>query len=82
MKTEVRGATTSASGIDLAGFARRTVVVVAAGAGLVGILTGTPIVAVALRAAVIAGIGLVAILLVERIAARSRPSRGARGGAR
>jgi len=70
--------------IDLFGVGRCTVVVIAAGAGLLGLLAGTPVVAVAWRASAVALIGLTAIGVLERFAnRRRRPSmRGARGGIR
>ncbi len=70
--------------IDLASLARCTVVVIAAGAALRGLLAETPVFAVAWRASVVALIGLTAIGVVERFAnRRRRPStRAAREGPR
>lgn len=70
--------------LDLVGIARRSVVAIAAGAGLIGILAERPVLSVAWRAGAVALIGLGAIALAERALARSRSSapRGARGGTR
>jgi len=69
--------------LDLAGVARRAVVAIAAGAGLIGILAERPVLSVAWRAGAVALIGLGAIALAERALARTRTRdpRGARGGA-
>lgn len=70
--------------IDFGGAARRTVVAIAALAGLSGILAERPIVTVASRAGTIAALGLLVIFVAERSIARGRAksSRGARGGSR
>jgi hypothetical protein len=60
----------TASSIDFGGLARRAVVAIAAGAGLVGILAARPVATVAWRASAVAVIGLVAIALTERVIAR------------
>lgn len=67
--------------IDLFGVGRCIVVVIAAGAGLHGLLAETPVVAVASRASVVALVGMIAIHLLEKFAnRRRRPS--LRGGSR
>lgn len=70
--------------IDLFGVGRCIVVVIAAGAGLLGLLAETPVPAVAWRASAVAVIGLTTIGVLERFASRRRrPSlRGSRGGTR
>lgn len=70
--------------VDLTPTARRAVVAIAAAAGLLGILSEQPVLAVAWRVGAVAAIGLGAIYVVERTTGRMRgPSaRNARGGRR
>jgi len=78
------GARSRETRTDVAFVARRVVVIIAASAGLFGILADQPVVSVAWRAAVVALLGVTAIHLAERAVARSRPTtaRSTRGGTR
>jgi len=69
---------------DLGLAARRAVVAIAAGAGLVGILSEQSVLSVAVRVGAIAAIGLGAIHVVDRATgrARARSQRNVRGGTR
>lgn len=72
----------SHSGLADAG--RRVAVIIAALAGLFGILAGQPVVAVAWRTAVVVLIAWIVIHLFERALGRMRttPARSTRGGTR
>jgi len=65
-----RTAAKAASRIDFGGVARRAVVTIAAGAGLIGILAERPVATVAWRASAVAVVGLIAIALTARVIAR------------
>lgn len=65
--------------LDVAMIARRAVVAIAAGAGLIAILGDKPVLTVAWRAGVIAVVGLVAIHVVERATRRQRRAPARRG---
>jgi hypothetical protein len=60
----------AASRIDFGGLARRAVVAIAAGAGLIGILAERPVATVAWRASAVVVVGLIAVALTERVIAR------------
>jgi hypothetical protein len=54
------------AGLDLTALARRAAVAIAAGAGLVGLLSGRPLLTVAWRAGLILVVGLAVIALASR----------------
>lgn len=66
------GAKARGPSFDAAFLARRVVVIIAAGAGLFGILAERPVVSVAWRAAAVALLGLGLIHLTERAAGHFR----------
>jgi|GEM_PF-4015489 len=77
------GAKSRGPSFDAAFVARRVVVLIAAGAGLFGILAERPIVSVAWRAATVALLGLGAIHVAERATGsfRFKSTRRPSGGA-
>lgn len=77
------GANSRGPSFDTGSAARRVVVIIAAGAGIFGILAERPVLSVAWRAAAVAVLGVGAIHLVERVTGRFRSTtRDTRGGLR